>query len=108
MPKQPLVIDQVFTHSGCCIFDVNLKATGYRGGDAGHGGFIKLDIINQAGTAMSGNVDDELGDYCNKISIKFSGDDEMTGLVDVLENVVKTLREKYPKNPDILKRLFSL
>jgi DNA-directed RNA polymerase subunit L len=78
-------IEQNFTL--CNILDVTLEHNGFQGGDAGHGGYVKMNFRNQ-GAAIEVN-----GKQCEKVELIFRGDTERVTLVDALKMIVKELEE---------------
>jgi hypothetical protein len=74
------------------IIGVTLEHNGFQGGDAGHGGFVKLVIENLASTCMEVN-----GEECEKFELVFRGDTERYTFLDALKMVVKELED----NPSI-------
>jgi hypothetical protein len=81
------IVEETFTD--CNILTVIVEDTGVQGGDAGHGGFVKLTLKNDSCTAMSINgVDSDL------IEIQFSGDAERRTFYEALKVAVKTIEVK--------------
>jgi hypothetical protein len=78
-------IQQDFTL--CNILHVTLEHNGYQGGDAGHGGYVKMNFNNE-GAAIQVN-----GEECEEVELIFRGDDERLTLVDALKMIVKELEE---------------
>jgi hypothetical protein len=78
-------IEETFTL--CNILEVKLEHNGYQGGDAGHGGYVKMNFRNE-GAAIEVN-----GKQFEKVELIFRGDDERTTLVDALKMIVKELEE---------------
>lgn len=78
-------IQQDFTL--CNILHVTLEHNGYQGGDAGHGGYVKMNFSNE-GADIEVN-----GQECEEVELIFRGDDERTTLVDALKMIVKELEE---------------
>lgn len=72
---------------------VTLEHNGLQGGDAGHGGFVKLIIQDLGDTSMEVN-----GLECGKFELLFRGDTERETLVSALKMVVKELED----NPSVL------
>jgi hypothetical protein len=74
------------------IIGVTLEHNGFKGGDAGHGGFVKLTIKDLASTCMELN-----GKECEKFELAFYGDTERDTFLSALKMVVKELEE----NPSV-------
>lgn len=72
--------------SSANIIGVTLEHNGYKGGDAGHGGFVKIGIENLGNTCMEVN-----GKESNKIEICFRGDTERDTLLSALQMIIKEL-----------------
>jgi hypothetical protein len=70
------------------IMGVTLEHNGFGGGDAGHGGFVKLTIENLGSTDMSLN-----GVDCNEFELMFRGDSERETFLSALKMIVKELEE---------------
>jgi len=75
-----------------CAIGVSLEHNGYKGGDSGHGGFVKIEIENLTCTDMSLN-----GRETEKFELLFSGDCERDVLISALKMIVKELEN----NPSI-------
>jgi hypothetical protein len=83
-------IEETFTL--CNILEVKLEHNGYQGGDAGHGGYVKMNFSNE-GAAIEVN-----GKECEEVELIFRGDNERTTLVDALKMIVKELEEHKEDN----------
>jgi hypothetical protein len=70
------------------IIGVTLEHNGFGGGDAGHGGFVKLKIKNLASTDMTLN-----GIDCDEFELMFRGDSERETFLSALKMIVKELEE---------------
>jgi hypothetical protein len=70
------------------ILGVSVEHNGYKGGDAGHGGYVKIKFKDLASTAMELN-----GEDVEEFEIVFRGDTERATLTDALEMIVKELKE---------------
>jgi hypothetical protein len=79
-------IYQEFTSAN--IIGVTLEHNGFQGGDAGHGGFVKLVIKDLASTCMEVN-----GQECEKFELVFRGDTERHTFLSALKMVVKELED---------------
>jgi hypothetical protein len=72
--------------SSANIIGVTLEHNGFKGGDAGHGGFVKLIIKDLASTSMEVN-----GKDCQKFELLIKGDTERETFLSALRMVVKEL-----------------
>jgi hypothetical protein len=79
-------IYQEFTSNN--IIGVTLEHNGFGGGNASHGGFVKLKIKDLASTYMTLN-----GIDCNEFELMFRGDSERETLLSALKMIVKELEE---------------
>ena len=75
--------------SSCNILGVTLEHNGYGGGDAGHGGYVKITIEDIASTWMEVN-----GHETEKVELLFRGDTERDTLLSSLEMIVKELKKE--------------
>lgn len=75
------------------IMALEVGTTGFKGGDAGHGGRTFIAFKDLGGTSMNANVkQDRFG--CEEIEIEFGGDSELQTLIDSLEFAVKVLKDR--------------
>jgi hypothetical protein len=65
---------------------VTLEHNGFKGGDAGHGGFVKITIKDLSATAMHLN-----GEECSEFELNFLGSTERQTLLDALKMIVEEL-----------------
>lgn len=79
-------IYQVFT--GCNILAITLEHNGFQGGDAGRGGFVRLNMTDLGGTCMKVN-----GKDCDSFELEFGGDSERDTFLRSLKMVVKELEQ---------------
>ncbi len=79
-------IYQEFTSAN--IIGVTLEHNGFRGGDAGHGGFVKIVIEDLASTSMEVN-----GNECESLELVIRGDSERETFLSALKMIVKELEE---------------
>jgi hypothetical protein len=70
------------------VIGVTLEHNGFQGGNATHGGFVKLNIENLSSTNMSVN-----GIDCGSFEVTFRGDSERETLLSALKMVVKELEQ---------------
>ena len=85
------------------ILTVEVTHNGFQGGDAGHGGFVTIKLIDEGSTSMEGTVEYIPGDgyypqkisfeEMNEVSLTFRGDTERDTLVQSLEFILKELKE---------------
>lgn len=78
------------------ILEVTVEHNGYQGGDAGHGGYVKITFYDQASTCMAVN-----GNECENFEIVFRGDSERDTLLAGLKMIVKELEENTESYPII-------
>jgi hypothetical protein len=81
---------QEFTSAN--IIGVTLEHNGFQGGDAGHGGFVKLVFEDLASTSMELN-----GEECKKFQLIFRGDAERETFLSALKMIVQELEN----NPSV-------
>lgn len=74
----------------CNILALTLEHNGYCGGDAGHGGYVKILIEDLCSTCMELN-----GEECDKFELLFQGDSERDTLVSALKMVVNELENNH-------------
>jgi hypothetical protein len=70
------------------IIGVTLEHNGFGGGNASHGGFVKLSIENLSSTYMTVN-----GNDCDNFELMFRGDSERETFLSALKMIVKELEE---------------
>ena len=70
------------------IIGVTLEHNGYQGGDAGHGGFVRIKIENIASTSMEVNRQES-----ENVELIFRGDTERDTLISALKMIVKELED---------------
>jgi len=78
------------------ILEVSVEHNGFRGGDAGHGGYVKIAFEDIACTSMNAFVEDhdECGDV-KRINMLFRGSCERETLLEGLKMIVKELEENH-------------
>jgi len=74
---------------GLALLTMKIRTTGFKGGDAGHGGFAELIFMDRGSTAMELNykTDEgriEGGIWLEDVCIRFCGDAEIQHLRDSL------------------------
>ena len=74
----------------CNILSATIQHNGFCGGDAVHGGFVKLTLKDESSTCMFCN-----GKETDFIEIIFRGDSERKTLLDALKMFVKELEENF-------------
>ncbi len=82
-----ITVYQEFTSAN--ILGVTLQHNGYQGGDAGHGGFVRVKFKNIAGTLMELN-----GKETDEFEITFRGDCERDTFIQALNMLVSELTNK--------------
>lgn len=70
------------------IIRVQLRHSGYKGGDSGHGGFVEIMIEDLASTDMQVN-----GEESRLLYLRFGGDTERDTLLRALKIITKELEE---------------
>ena len=71
------------------ILETTVEHNGCQGGDAGHGGFVRITFSDLSGTAMEVNNID----YCgSEFSITFKGSSERETLIDSLDMILTELK----------------
>jgi hypothetical protein len=85
--KKDIKIYEEFTSAN--IIGITLEHNGYCGGDAGHGGYVKITIEDVASTSMEVN-----GYEAEKVELLFRGDTERDTLLSGLEWIVKELKKE--------------
>ena len=89
-------IDDVLSDSfvGICNFGVSVGSTGYKGGDAGHGGktFVTFQDLGSVSMMVSVDNSEYLRD-AEKITIAFEGDAELTNLINSLRFALDQLED---------------
>ena len=73
------------------IIGLTVIHNGLKGGDAGHGGFIRIEIEDYASTSMEVNGDAE----CQKIVLTIRGDSERETFIEAFKAIIDEL-ESYP------------
>ena len=81
-----IVSEETFVSAN--IITVRVKENGWGGGDAGHGGFVKISITDEASTNMYVN-----GVESHYFELEVRGDTERETLTQALEFALKTLKE---------------
>jgi hypothetical protein len=81
---KPRKIYQEFSSAN--IIGVTLEHNGFKGGDAGHGGYVKVVIEDLGSTCMELN-----GVECQKIDLVFRGDTERETFLSALKMIVNEL-----------------
>ena len=76
---------------GPCIMRATITHNGYRGGDAGHGGFVTIQFVNQSSTDLKVAVNNSTYKEAEIVSIRFAGDAERDALIDALKMFLNEL-----------------
>lgn len=66
--------------------EVTVEHNGYKGGDAGHGGYVTVELIDQGGTCM-----EIYGKDTERICFTFRGDYERDTLIQSLKFIIDEL-----------------
>jgi len=72
------------------VIGVTLQHNGLQGGDAGHGGYVRITIKNLGSTCME--VNDE---FCDEFELCFRGDSERQTLISALKMIVQELESTH-------------
>lgn len=80
----PIKIEKEFV--SCNILKAELEHNGMQGGDAGHGGFVKIKLKDQSSTCMFLN-----GQEASEIELEVRGDSERETLIEALKMIVAEL-----------------
>jgi hypothetical protein len=80
----PVVVEQEIVD--CNIIKVTIEHNGIQGGDAGHGGFTRFTIKDEASTCMYVN-----GVESSKFTLEFRGDSERRTFIEALKVALETL-----------------
>lgn len=86
------------------IIQATIESNGYHGGDAGHGGFVSLEIKDLASTCMDVEVDRSVGDL-ERVKLTFRGDCEKETLLAALKFFVQALEEERGENRESMLRI---
>ena len=71
------------------ILETTVEHNGCQGGDAGHGGFVRITFRDLSGTSMEVNDVDFCG---SEFNITFKGSTERETLIDSLEMILDELK----------------
>lgn len=74
------------TFYDCNILKAEITENGFKGGDAGHGGFVSLKLTDLASTCIEIN-----GVNANTVEITVRGDSERRTLIEALKFFIKSL-----------------
>ena len=69
------------------VLETTVEHNGCKGGDAGHGGFVKITFKDLSCTSMEVN-----GVECEKFSFEFQGSAERETLINSLEMILDELK----------------
>lgn len=87
---------QEFIHFS--IFEVTVETNGYQGGDAGHGGFLKVDLRDLGATNWECNVDGYFGkeriNLPKSVELIFRGDSEIQNFYESIKHIKEYLDKK--------------
>jgi hypothetical protein len=76
---------------GASLSDFIASTNGFHGGDAGHGGFVKIQMRVSAGWKIILEDENVGGQF---LTIHARGDDEMAALAFLIENLNQLLKNK--------------
>lgn len=88
------------TFNSANILEVTVATTGYRGGDAGHGGRSVVRINDLGGTAIKARIIPESVHGNGGIELMLGGDCELITLIDGLRFAADALEELSDKSSD--------
>jgi hypothetical protein len=99
--KDGIEVEATFVHAN--LFKVQADTNCPKGGDAGHGGMTTVTLTDLGGSCIDIDVDGDLYDSPEMLTITVHGDAEMVTLADALEFAAKSLKEQAKKNSETLK-----
>jgi hypothetical protein len=77
---------------GYCVGSAEFCTNGPQGGDAGHGGYLRVTFSNAASTCMEVAIDGAEPRFADSIAINFRGDAEIDAAIASLEFFASELR----------------
>jgi hypothetical protein len=77
---------------GLCVGSVEFCTNGPQGGDAGHGGFLRITFTNSASTCIEVAVDHAKPKAADTIEITFRGDAEIAAAIEAIEFLAAKLK----------------
>lgn len=87
--KQMVIRKSIKEFASMNILEVTVEHNGYQGGDAGHGGYVKITYKDLGGTSMELNGED----YCGEeFTIIFKGSTERYTFVESLKFILEELK----------------
>ena len=84
MEKSRRIYEEFWSCNG---ISVEVEHNGFKGGDAGHGGYVYIKICDLASTSM------EINGFKQDLELVLRGDTERETFVDALEFILKELKE---------------
>ena len=81
--------------AGASIGWVTFETNGFQGGDGGHGGYLQIEIKDEANLAFDAAVDGRKSCDINTLTIMFKGDSEIKAAVDFFGFLGKRLTQIY-------------
>lgn len=82
---------------GFCSLRAAAGTTGFRGGDSGHGGRTVIELEDLGSTDIQFKVRPRVRSSGDKLTIMLGGDAELEMIIDVLDFLAATLRQKVNK-----------
>lgn len=80
------------------IFEVTIETNGYHGGDAGHGGFLKVEFKDSSATGWECIVDKydeyEKTEQPRSVKLTFRGDSEIENFYESIKYIKEYLDKK--------------
>ena len=81
-----------WTH--CCVGHVSWRTNGPHGGDAGHGGFLEIQLdTNGESTALDVSINGAKATRADKVTLTFRGDSEMLVAATIFDYLGGAVRE---------------
>jgi hypothetical protein len=77
---------------GFCIGSVEFCTNGPQGGDAGHGGFLRVTFRNMGSTCIEVGVDGETSEPADAVAITFRGDAEIRAFIESIKFLAAKLQ----------------
>jgi hypothetical protein len=77
---------------GFCDGLFEFSTNGPQGGDAGHGGFLRVSFTNSASTSMEVATDGVEHEFVNSVTITFRGDAELDAAAECFEFLAAKLK----------------
>ena len=91
LPDGKTIFTSESCHEGFCFLEYEAGSTGFRNGDAGHGGRTYLRLENQDNSAAMQVRINGREISCKKLEIILGGDDEFVAILDALRFITEAL-----------------